>query len=139
MARALQPKRLRDLAWRRALAQELLRPSNFLSKQICIHLSECLSELIQLFVCEGKQTDSRRGVAARQVDAGGRDLDERLEEDLLVALRFHPERFPLLVRLEEAPRAKLFQAVREERIGGIDQPRPPEMRPSFSRNASTGQ
>ena len=59
-------------------------------------------------------------------------------EELRVAVGFDPERLPLFMRFEETPGAKLLEALREERIGGFDQLRPPEARPSFNRNASTG-
>lgn len=134
----LQPDRFRGVARRGARLQKLLGLPDSLSEKIRIDPSERVREASELLVRERQQPRPGRGVAARQVDAGCGDLDERLEEELRVALRFRPERLPLLVRLEEAPGAELPEALREERIGGFDQPRPPETRPSFSRNASTG-
>jgi hypothetical protein len=140
-APALQPQRLRNLARRIAAADALGRPSDFLSKKICIDSCVGVTEVCELSLREEKQARPGRGVAARQVVTGRGDLDEGLEEELRVARGFQPELLPLLVRVEVPSRTELLETPEEVRvrgrIGGRAQPRAPDERFSLRRNSST--
>src|SRR5512143_711992 len=80
-------------------------------------------EPTELLLREREQALRRDGIAAFEVNARRRELDQRLQKDLVVASALFPKQLPFFVGLEEASGAKFPEAMPEVSRRGTSEAR----------------